>query len=72
MMLVAKETSWQRQLSDLITDPAELLSMLNLSPGDYPVPDDILATFPLKVPRAFVSRMRPGDPLDPLDRKSVV
>jgi len=69
MMLVAKETSWQRQLSDLITDPAELLSMLNLSPGDYPVPDDILATFPLKVPRAFVSRMRPGDPLDPLLRQ---
>ncbi|GGG50638.1 EF-P beta-lysylation protein EpmB [Pseudohongiella nitratireducens] len=69
MMLVAKETSWQRQLSDLITDPAELLSILNLSPGDYPVPDDILATFPLKVPRAFVSRMRPGDPLDPLLRQ---
>lgn len=69
MMLVAKETSWQRQLSDLITDPAELLSILNLSPGDYPVPDDILAAFPLKVPRAFVSRMRPGDPLDPLLRQ---
>lgn len=69
MMLVAKETSWQRQLSDLITDPAELLSALNLSPGDYPVSDDILAGFPLKVPRAFVRRMRPGDPRDPLLRQ---
>jgi L-lysine 2,3-aminomutase len=61
-----QEQNWQSQLSDLITEPAELLRCLNLS-------QDLLAgahlaatTFKLRVPRAFVAKMQVGNPLDPL------
>ena len=61
-----QEQNWQSQLSDLITDPAELLDTLKLSP-------DLLAgahlasqEFKLRVPRAFVAKMQVGNPFDPL------
>jgi len=57
---------WQHELSNLITDPAELLQMLGLNPGDFDIPADVLHAFPLKVPRPFVARMQPGDARDPL------
>lgn len=59
--------NWQSQFNDLITNPTELLEILaldhqNLQSGA------LLASkqFRLKVPRAFVSKMKRGDPLDPL------
>jgi len=62
-----QEANWQSQLSDLITDPQELLQILQLSP-DQLLSGALLASqaFKLRVPRAFVSRMQPGNPLDPL------
>ena len=62
-----QEANWQSQLSDLITDPKELLQILQLSP-DQLLSGALLASqaFKLRVPRAFVSRMQPGNPLDPL------
>lgn len=57
---------WQQELSNLITDPQELLQLLGLSPDDVSIPADVLRAFPLKVPRPFVARMRPGDARDPL------
>lgn len=56
--------SWQRQLQDAVRDVAELAALLELptetlAPADEP-------RFPLRVPRAFVARMRKGDPRDPL------
>lgn len=69
-MLIAKTTSsWQEQLSDLITDPAELLRELNLDASLLNIPAAVLEGFPLKVPRAFVRRMQPGDAHDPLLRQ---
>jgi EF-P beta-lysylation protein EpmB len=57
---------WKRELAAAVRDPAELLRLLGL-------PDRVEAEalraaggFPLLVPRGFVSRMRPGDPKDPL------
>lgn len=66
--------SWQQQLSDLVTDTRELLPLLGLTVHSVEqalgqslaIPAGILDTFPVRVPRAFVNRMRPGDPLDPL------
>lgn len=57
-------------MRSLITDPAELLELVGLTalPGvadKHAIPDD----FALRVPRAFVARMRPGDPTDPLLRQ---
>ncbi|WP_286713189.1 EF-P beta-lysylation protein EpmB [Acinetobacter sp. UBA2581] len=62
-----QEANWQSQLSDLITDPQELLQILQLSP-DQLLSGALLASqaFKLRVPRAFVSRMQLGNPLDPL------
>ncbi len=62
-----QEQNWQSQLSDLITDPLELLEILKLSPEQL-LSGAILASqqFKLRVPRAFVGKMKVGDPLDPL------
>ncbi len=62
-----QEQNWQSQLSDLITDPLELLNLLKLS-TDQLLSGAILASeqFKLRVPRAFVGKMNIRDPLDPL------
>ena len=62
-----QEQNWQSQLSDLITDPLELLETLQLSP-DHLLSGAILASqaFKLRVPRAFVAKMQVGNPFDPL------
>ena len=62
-----QEQNWQSQLSNLITDPLELLELLQLSPEQL-LSGAILASeqFKLRVPRAFVGKMTIGDPFDPL------
>lgn len=62
-----QEQNWQSQLSDLITDPFELLDQLEIC-SDALLSGAILASksFKLRVPRAFVGKMRKGDSLDPL------
>ncbi|MBZ6532111.1 EF-P beta-lysylation protein EpmB [Acinetobacter seifertii] len=62
-----QEQNWQSHLSDLITDPSELLSLLELS-SDQLLSGAILASekFKLRVPRAFVGKMNAKNPLDPL------
>jgi len=58
--------TWQEQLADLVTDPQELLSLLQLTAADLPLSEQALRDFPLRVPRPYLARMRPGDPRDPL------
>ncbi len=61
--------SWQRELVEAITDPRELLAALNL-PGDLAESAARAAKmFPLRVTRSYLSRMRAGDPADPLLRQ---
>lgn len=60
---------WQQELADAIRDPAELLSLLQLNAALLPAAQAAAAQFPLRVPRGFVRRMRPGDPQDPLLRQ---
>lgn len=57
---------WQRELQQAITDPAELLAALQLDPLWLEPARAAARLFPLRVPRGFVARMRPGDPRDPL------
>jgi EF-P beta-lysylation protein EpmB len=52
-------------MAEAISDPAELLRMLELEANSISVLRD-LDHFRLKVPHAFVQRMRKGDPDDPL------
>ncbi|WJW76245.1 EF-P beta-lysylation protein EpmB [Thiohalobacter sp. IOR34] len=56
--------AWQRALAEAISDPAELLRQLGLPPEPGAAIGHGL--FPLRVPRGFVARMRPGDRRDPL------
>lgn len=61
--------AWQRALQEVVTDPAELLSLLGLGPEWLAPARAAARRFPLKVPRGFVARMRRGDPRDPLLRQ---
>jgi EF-P beta-lysylation protein EpmB len=63
--------SWQRELADAVTDPGELVSMLGLDPALAQPARRAMETsgFRLRVPRAFVARMRHRDPGDPLLRQ---
>src|SRR5688500_4983511 len=58
--------SWQEQLADLVTDPAELLSILQLKMEDIGLSKEAMQSFPLRVPRPYLARIKPRDPHDPL------
>lgn len=62
-------TRWQALWRDAIRDPHELLSILGLPQLAARLPVDAASSFPLRVPRGFVARMRTGDPADPLLRQ---
>ncbi|HEX5694609.1 MAG TPA: EF-P beta-lysylation protein EpmB [Arenimonas sp.] len=60
---------WQALWRDAIRDPEELLALLGLPALSARVSGPAAAQFPLRVPRGFAARMRPGDPHDPLLRQ---
>ena len=60
---------WQDQWRDAVRDPAELLCLLGLESLLPRLSHAAMAQFPLRVPRAFIGRMRHGDPADPLLRQ---
>jgi EF-P beta-lysylation protein EpmB len=59
-------TDWQTALADAVRDPAELCRLLGLDPLLAAAAERAAGAFPLLVPRTFLSRIRPGDPEDPL------
>lgn len=61
--------AWRRSLAAAVADPAELLALLELDPALLPAARRAAELFPLRVPRGYVRRMRPGDPADPLLRQ---
>jgi EF-P beta-lysylation protein EpmB len=62
--------AWQRALGDAVRSLGELLDLLALPAAALPAhlrpAAEAALDFPLRVPRGFVSRMRRGDPADPL------
>jgi EF-P beta-lysylation protein EpmB len=60
---------WQKALAAAVTDPAELLTMLDLDPALLDGARIAARDFRLRVPRGFVARMGRGDPSDPLLRQ---
>lgn len=58
--------AWRRALAEAVTDPAELLGLLDLPAELLPEARRAVELFGLRVPREFVARMRPGDVRDPL------
>lgn len=60
---------WQTALAEMITDPAELLQLLDLDPALLAPAQQTSKLFPLRVPRGFVARMERGNCHDPLLRQ---
>ncbi|WP_445158179.1 EF-P beta-lysylation protein EpmB [Halomonas sp. E14] len=63
------QSAWQNQLSQAIRDPRELCRRLGLDDTWLPGAEGGHALFEVRVPEAFLARMRPGDPHDPLVRQ---
>jgi EF-P beta-lysylation protein EpmB len=57
---------WQTQLQHVVTSVDELLAELHLRPDQVDYSALASEEFALKVPLAFVRRMEPGNPRDPL------
>lgn len=64
--LATNTPSWQEQLAGVLTSPAELFEYLQLSPEALGFAQAALEDFPLRIPRPYLQRIRPGDPADPL------
>jgi len=63
--------TWQQQLADTIRDPAELCQLLQLDPVAFAnahlaLDDSNYRQFPLRVPKALINRIAPGDLKDPV------
>src|SRR5687767_265136 len=73
--MIAQEVpaaGWQRELAGAVRSVGELLDLLGLDAavlGPEEATQAAIRQFPLRVPRAFVARMRRGDAQDPLLRQ---
>ncbi|WP_308364079.1 MULTISPECIES: EF-P beta-lysylation protein EpmB [unclassified Microbulbifer] len=61
-----RQRRWQEELADLLTDPRELIELLELDPAQLPAALAAGGDFSLRIPRPYLKRIRPGDPRDPL------
>lgn len=58
---------WLTQLADVVTDPDELLRLLNIDADEKLLAGrSAKKLFALRVPRSFIDRMEKGNPDDPL------
>ena len=69
MAAIAPAITWQQELARAYTRISDLLQALHLDDQLAAIPPSVLRRFPLRVPRGFVARMRPGDLRDPLLRQ---
>jgi EF-P beta-lysylation protein EpmB len=58
--------TWHKDLADAITNPVQLLEMLNLSADDFVDPISARTLFPMRVPLPFIAKMNKQDVNDPL------
>lgn len=60
---------WRQQLAQAIREPRTLLQRLQLPMTLLPSAESAARLFPLRVPKPWLARIRPGDPDDPLLRQ---
>ncbi|WP_371186932.1 EF-P beta-lysylation protein EpmB [Thalassotalea maritima] len=60
---------WEKELANVITDPKELLAMLNIDDKHYCAHFKARKLFPVRVPKPFIGKMSSGDVNDPLLRQ---
>jgi EF-P beta-lysylation protein EpmB len=64
-----KPPAWQQEMASALTRPEQLIAALGLDPSLLGPARAASAEFGLRVPLSYVSRMRHGDPQDPLLRQ---
>ena len=64
--LTAATSKWKQSLADLLRDPEELCDLLSLQGDDRMAVIAACGVFPLRIPRPYLSRIKPGDMQDPL------
>lgn len=64
--ITTNKTPWQEALINVISDPKELLELLELDLDLLEAAKTAAKQFPLKVPRGFVNRIQKGNIHDPL------
>ncbi|MEM1402499.1 MAG: EF-P beta-lysylation protein EpmB [Pseudomonadota bacterium] len=69
LLHIPAKQSWQSQLQSAYRSPEALASALGLRISELPYSTVGAQQFPLLVPQAYVERMEPGDPNDPLLRQ---
>lgn len=60
---------WKIHVAQAIRDPAELCSLLDLPPELADEARTAMGNFPLLLPRPMLSRIKPGNPADPVLRQ---
>ncbi|CAH8195233.1 MULTISPECIES: EF-P beta-lysylation protein EpmB [Vibrio] len=63
------EQNWLQQLTNAISNPADLLQILEIDPSLWQNGFEARKLFALRVPQSFVERMEKGNPYDPLLRQ---
>ncbi len=61
--------NWQKLYADAITDPQELLKLLALPDSLLPAAREVADQFGLRIPRSYLTRIKSGDPDNPLLRQ---
>ncbi|MDH5436893.1 MAG: EF-P beta-lysylation protein EpmB [Gammaproteobacteria bacterium] len=61
--------NWQELYADAITDPAELLELLDLPESLLPAIRQAASQFGLRIPRSYLSRIKAGDITNPILRQ---
>ncbi|QBY03896.1 EF-P beta-lysylation protein EpmB [Thalassotalea sp. HSM 43] len=57
---------WEKELANVVTDPKQLLSMLNIDENKYSSHFPARKLFPVRVPRPFIEKMQKNNIEDPL------
>lgn len=60
------DPDWRAELARVVTDPTQLLTMLDLNPDEFREAIAARRLFPMRVPVPFVRLMTKGNPKDPL------
>lgn len=64
--MLQNKNPWQTALIQAVTEPKELLELLELDRDLLPQAESASKLFPLKVPRGLIARMQKGNRYDPL------
>ncbi|HDY85009.1 hypothetical protein LCGC14_0644440 [marine sediment metagenome] len=66
---LVKKQPWQTALANAIKEPTVLLAQLDLVDALQAIDANAIKNFPLRVPQAYINKMRQGDKNDPLLRQ---